>query len=95
MWYKDSTRDPNPQNVGWNVRRLYITNNSDPKGSFSFRIPLKHIFGFCEDYDKVVYGFKHTLSLTRTDEHNAIFRAGGLDAGKITLTKRYLGLCLT
>ena len=30
---------------------------------------------------------KHTLSLTRTHEHNAIFRDGGVDAGKITLSK--------
>ena len=60
LWYKDTKTQAQAQNVGWNVRKLYIINNSDPKGSFSFRIPLKHIFGFCEDYDKVVYGFKHS-----------------------------------
>ena len=93
LWYKDSKRGAITQNTGWNYRRLHITNNSNPKGSFSFRIPLKHIFEFCEDYDKVVYGFKHTLSLTRTDDHNAIFKAvndaGGnpVAAGKITLGK--------
>ena len=86
-WYKDSSNAPNPQNRGWNTRHLHLFNNSEVKGSFSFRIPLKHIFGFCEDYDKVVYGFKHTLSLTRTEDHNAIFRANGVDAGKITLSK--------
>ena len=100
LWLKDSKRDANSNNIGWNLRRKHITNNSNPKGSFSFRIPLKHIFGFCEDYDKVVYGFKHTLSLTRTDDNNAIFKSNVPDghgnlvaAGKITL--RYLGLCLT
>ena len=87
LWYKDTTTQANNQNVGWNVRKLHIINNSDPKGSFSFRIPLKHIFGFCEDYDKVVYGFKHTFTLTRTYDNNAIFKAGGVDAGKITLIK--------
>ena len=93
LWYKDTIREPNNQNVGWNYRRLHITNNSDPKGSFSFRIPLKYIFGFCEDYDKVVYGFKHTLSLTRTDDNNAIFKAANdaqgnpVAAGKVTLSK--------
>ena len=86
-WYKDSTNIANNQNTGWSIRHHHIFNNSEVKGSFSFRIPLKHTFGFCEDYDKVVYGFKHTLSLTRTHEHNAIFRAGGVDAGKITLSK--------
>ena len=73
--------------MGWNVRKRYIINNSDSTGSISFRIPLKHIFGFCEDYDKVVYGMKHALTLTRNNDHEAIFRDGGVDAGKITLSK--------
>ena len=73
--------------MGWNIRKQYIIDNSDPKGSFSFIIPLKHIFGFCEDYDEVVYGFKHNLTLTRTNDHKAIFRANGVDTGKITLSK--------
>ena len=82
LWYKDTTTQANAQNIDWNVRKLYIINNSDPKGTFSFRIPLKHIFGFREDYDKVVYGLKHTLTLTRNDDEDAIFKAGGVDAGK-------------
>ena len=86
-WYKDSSNAPNPQNLGFWNRHNHIFNNSNVNGAFSLRIPLKHIFGFCEDYDKVVYGFKHTLSLTRTHEHDAIFRAGGVDAGKIVLSK--------
>ena len=66
-WFKDSTAVANNQNRGFWERHQHIFNHLDRnKGSFSFRIPLKHIFGFCEDYDKVVYGFKHTLSLTRT-----------------------------
>ena len=87
LWFKDTTTQANNQNVGWNIRRQYVIHNSDPKGTFSFRIPLKHIFGFCEDYDMVVYGFKHTLTLTRIADHNAIFRAASVDAGKITLSK--------
>ena len=87
LWYKDTTTQANAQNVGWNVRKLYIINNSDPKGTFSFRIPLKHLFGFCEDYDKIVYGLKHGLILTRNTDENAIFRANGVDPGKITLSK--------
>ena len=87
LWYKDTLTRAEVGNVSWNVRKLYVINNSDPKGIFSFRIPLKHIFGFCEDYDKVVYGLKHTLTLTRNDDEDAIFRANGVDAGKITLSK--------
>ena len=73
--------------MGWNVRKLYVINNSDPKGTFSFRIPVKHIFRFCEDDDKVVYGLKHALTLTRNDDEDAIFTANAIDAGKITLSK--------
>ena len=87
MWYKDTSTQPKLQNTDWNVRKQYVINNSDPKGTFSFRVPLKHIFGFCEDYDKVVYGLKHTLTLTRNDDEDAIFRENGADAGKITLNK--------
>ena len=90
-WYLDSIAAANNQNKGFWIRHQHIFNNLDAgvadKGTFSFRIPLKHIFGFCEDYDKVVYGFKHTLSLTRTHDHDAIFRANGVDAGKIVLSK--------
>ena len=55
LWYKDTldTADLD-QNVGFKIRHDYIIYNSRPRGSFSFKIPLKHIFGFCEDYDKVV-----------------------------------------
>ena len=86
MWCKDSTTQANVQNIGWNIRRLYV-DTSDPEGIFSFIVPLKHIVGFCEDYDKVVYGFKCALTLTRNDDQNAIFREDGADPGKITLSK--------
>ena len=55
---------------------------------------MKHIFGFCEDYDKVVYGLKHNLTLTRNDDNDAIFKNDGNDAagqpyadGKVRLDK--------
>ena len=86
LWYKDTTHLANLNNYGFKIRHDYIINNSDPKGSFSFKIPLKHMFGFCEDYDKVVYGFKHKLTLTRNN-NDAIFKAGAAATGKITLGK--------
>ena len=81
LWYKDTSTQPNTQNVGWNarVRVRYVINSADPKGTFSFRVPLKHIFGFCKDYDKVVYGLKHSLTLTRNNDEDAIFRADDVD----------------
>ena len=87
LWYKDTTANADEDNVGWNVRKLYIINNSNPKGSFSFKVPLKHIFGFCEDYDKIVYRLKNTLTLTRNNDNDAIFRDNAAAAGKITLSK--------
>ena len=65
----------------------YIIDHSNPKGTFSFNVPLKYIFGFCEDYNKILYGMKQTLTLTRNDDDDAIFRAAAADAGKIMLDK--------
>ena len=87
MWYKDTTTGAEEENTGWNIRKQYIKNNSDPKGTFSFRVPLKHIFVFCEDYNKILYGMKQTLTLTRNDDNNAIFRANAAADGEITLDK--------
>ena len=87
LWYKDTLDTANlDHNTGFKIRQEHIIKNSNPKGSFSFKVPLKHIFGFCEDYDKVVYGLKHALTLTRND-NDAIFRTNAADAGKIMLSK--------
>ena len=87
LWYKDTTLNANNNNIGFRFRRQHIILNADPIGTFSFKIPLKHIFGFCDDYDKVVYGLKHNLTLTRNNDNDAIFRAGAADAGKVILSK--------
>ena len=82
LWYKDTTDTAVlDDNAGFKIRHDYIITNSNPRGSFSFRIPLKHIFGFCEDYDKVVYGLKHNLTLTRNDDNDAIYRGANAAAG--------------
>ena len=88
LWYKDTTGEASlDDNAGFSARQAYIIRNSNERGSFSFRIPMKHIFGFCEDYDKVVYGLKHNLTLTRNDDNDAIFRANDIAAGKVILSK--------
>ena len=94
LWYKDTTDTAVlADNVGFKIRHDYIIVNAQPKGSFSFRIPLKHIFGFCGDYDKVVYGLKHNLTLTRNDDNEAIYKGANNAAGnpfvvgKIVLSK--------
>ena len=48
---------------------------------------MKHNFGFCEDYDKIVYGLKHNLTLVRKTDDDAIFRLAAAVAGKFSLDK--------
>ena len=95
LWYKDTTSNANNNNLGFRFRREYIIVNADPIGTFSFKIPLKNIFGFCDDYDKVVYGLKHNLTLTRNNDNDAIFKTDNIDGagndvvanGKVILSK--------
>ena len=88
FWYKDTNPEAHlTRNVGFGIRQQYLIQTPDPKGTFSFRVPLKHIFGFCEDYDKVIYGLKQTLTLVRKSDSDAIFRANAAAAGKVTLDK--------
>ena len=44
---------------------------------------MKHIFGFCEDYDKIVYCLKHNLTLVRKTDDDAFFRGAEACAGKV------------
>ena len=55
------------------IRRLEIACNQfklvQPEanaGLFSFRIPLSFIFNFCDQYKKVLFNCKHSISFTRT-----------------------------
>ncbi|XP_065681592.1 uncharacterized protein LOC136095226 [Hydra vulgaris] len=85
---KDNTTDANlATNDGFAIRQAYIIQKPATKDTFSFCIPLNHIFGFCEDYTKVIYGFKHTLTLQRKNDNDANFRTAGAAVGKVNLTK--------
>ncbi|XP_052791712.1 uncharacterized protein LOC128225856 [Mya arenaria] len=81
LWFKDTAaalddtlENTLKHNTGFCIRQLYIIQSPDPKGTFSFRIPLKHILGFCEDYNKILYGMRQTLTLTRKGNNDTIFR---------------------
>ena len=80
LWHKDTfTSAVVDENHGFAVRQSYIIIQSPTdNGRFSFKIPLKHFLGFCEDYRKVLYGMQQRLTLTRTGDNDAIFK--GLDA---------------
>ena len=91
LWIKDTgqgnteTGGDEP-NLGFKLRRDYIINMPATRGNFCFKIPLKHFLGFCEDYRKILYGMQQRLTLTRTSNDNAIFRANGVDVGKVDIT---------
>ena len=94
LWLKDENNgkaiiDKNNDdfNKVFDDRHKYIIRTSNPKGSFSFKIPLKHFLGFCEDYKKILYGMQQRLTLSRTGDSDAIFRALGIDVGRIVLEK--------
>ena len=74
-------------NEGFKKRHDFFMAKSTPVGSFRIAVPLKHIFGFAEDYNKVLYGFVHTLVLNRSSsDKNALFSATAVtDTGSVHL----------
>ena len=91
-WIKDTGQGDteiggDEPNKGYKLRRDYIINMPASRGHFCFKIPLKHFLGFCEDYKKILYGMQQRLTLTRTGDDNAIFRAGGVDVGKVDIQR--------
>ena len=74
LWYKDTaTTAVKADNNGFAARHAYLIQSPTVKGTFSFRIPMKHIFGFCEDYGKIAYSLKHNLTLVGKTDDDAIF----------------------
>ena len=93
LWLKDEntgqaniTVGNDNYNKGFDDRHKYIIKSPAEKGTFSFKIPLKHFLGFCEDYKKVLYGMQQRLTLTRTNDDNAIFRNNAAAIGEVYLT---------
>ena len=73
-------------NAGVNERNNLIW-SSTPDGAFSFYIPLKRLFGFFRDYDKLIFGTNQRLVLTRKHDDDAIYRTAAGDLSRITLSK--------
>ena len=84
---KTATSGVLADNTGFAFRHSYLISIPTVNGTFSFRIPFKYILDFCEYYDKIVYGSKHTLSRVRKTDNDAIFRDAAADVGKVTLDK--------
>src|SRR5271157_5389653 len=71
-------------NQGFAARKGFLF-SSNPRGCFQFHIPLTHIFGFAE-YKRVIYGMKHTLTLTRGSDTQALYRNNTAADGKVDIT---------
>ena len=88
LWAPDTNNDADIiNNLGYKKRHSHIIMRSVPKGTFSFKIPLKHFLGFCEDYKKILYGMQQKLTLTRTGDNNAIFRVNVTANGVVDLER--------
>ena len=58
-WYPDIST--NAADAGFSTRQRYLIRSPGPNGSFQCAIPIRHIFGFIDDYSKVTYGMRDTL----------------------------------
>jgi hypothetical protein len=88
FWLKDTSATAVlAENTGFAARHGLLITKNESKGSFSSMVPLSHIFGFCEDYRKVLYGCKLSLWMTRQNCANALFKAQAAAKGKVVLTR--------
>lgn len=92
LWKKDNSKNTQ-SNSGFNARHKFVLSRHN-NGEFSCSIPLSHIFGFCENYEKIMYGVEHTLILRRNHDSDAIIKSnekeGNVEAvprGKIIISK--------
>ena len=70
-WAPDTNLDIADTNLGFRDRRaLILVSEPNPMGTFRFSVPLRRIFGFADDYGKVMYGFSHNIILTRSSTDN-------------------------
>ena len=51
-WTPDINDNATVANTGFAVRQRFLIQSPDPKGSFQCSIPMRHIFGFTDDYTK-------------------------------------------
>jgi len=71
MWRPDEVEvAANTNNNQFLLSNLLI---SPSPFNFSGCIPLKVIFNFCNDYNKIMWGLKHRIRMTRTNSTRALF----------------------
>ena len=86
-WTPDINANAAVANTGFAIRQRFLIQSPDANGSFQCVIPMRHIFGFTDDYTKVTYWMRDTLQLIRKDDNDALFRTACAGAGKVVLSK--------
>ena len=86
-WVPDTSSVAAVTNGGFAMRQQSLIRRPDPKGSFQYVIPIRHIFGFMDDYSNVTYGMRDTLQLIRKNGDDALFRTADAGVGKVKLSK--------
>ncbi|XP_043474353.1 uncharacterized protein LOC122506305 [Leptopilina heterotoma] len=84
----NATQNKLLENVGW----LEVNNDestlTNAHGYFDISVPLSMLFGFAEDYQKVIVNAKHELILTRArNDNNAVVQTAPLEEFKIVIEK--------
>ena len=54
--------------------------HKEGNGKFSVMLPLDHIFLFCEHFNKLMYGAKHELLMSRTKDSDSMIRSSQKNA---------------
>ena len=54
--------------------QYWIQKLKEKHNFFSVILPLKHLFGFCEKYRKVIYGLQHTPILRHNYDDKVIIK---------------------
>ncbi|KAJ8916391.1 hypothetical protein NQ315_014601 [Exocentrus adspersus] len=76
------------QNSGWFLNNNEQSNIVDDNGNFNVVIDLSTIFGFCEDYRKIILNMRQELVLIRSNsDTNAIINSTETESVKVVLNK--------
>jgi len=78
MWKPDELApDVTNNNTSFLIRNV-LTYSAAGAWNFSACVPLKVIFNFCGDYNKVMWGLKQRIRMTRDNSTRALVRVNAI-----------------
>lgn len=87
LWIPDTENSTDDTNKGFELRRKYVLADRTTPGNFTFRIPLRMIFGFMENF-VIMRGYPVAIELVRGADCAALYRAGdNVQEGRIKFEK--------